>query len=148
MAPPAYPASLISTATSIPTLSSRYDSRRKLQSFPCLLWRVSYQVLFFFGLDPRNGRRRRGARVLQINRLRLFLPSRADLPEDGPESVSPDILHLYPRKTNIPHYPTSMTHTLPYPPQPKLKHKCPTSTNTHLPAKSATSPSSRPSDIS
>jgi hypothetical protein len=88
MAPPVHPAYLISTATSIPILSSRYDSRRNIQNFPCLFWRVSYQSSFSIVLDPRNGRRRRGARVLQINRVRLLLPSRADLPKDGPESVS------------------------------------------------------------
>ena len=45
--------------------------------------------------DPRNGRRRRRARVQQVDRLRLLHPSRGDIPENGLEPVNYSYLPLF-----------------------------------------------------
>jgi hypothetical protein len=81
MAPLALAASLTSTVTSTPILSSRYASRRK--NFSPARSGKFLTIRLFFSLDPRNGRRRGRARVLQVHRLRLLLPSRANIPKDG-----------------------------------------------------------------
>lgn len=139
MALPALPACLTSTATLTPKHSSRYDSRRNIELLlPHLA--CSDQASFLIVLDSRDGRRRRRARVLPINRVRLLLSSRTDLPKDGPESVSRIPIFSWSTPAEL-LSPRRMTHT-------QLHHRPYTATNNPSPAKNVTSHSYRRSATS